>query len=244
MAEYNVEKKKIIFNADFKPSVDFFPKQYELIKKYNEDFANWELSGTAFTMQDKVKHCSSTVTHKKIIFELDDANSNIDLAKERISKILRLYNESLSVDSFIRLGVRFFMFVPMKEIKKEELADIIQAKMFANNKDLNEILSEKLNDLAYIRDYSRDDFLYHLKSGPMPREHIPAWVDFGENKHRFETTKEFKDYLDSFPDISIFFDIDCYKNDVPFKDLDQFIAKAFDNCIQTASKLKKYILGS
>ena len=84
MAEYKVEKKKIVFNADFKPSVDFFPKQYDLIKKYNEDFANWELSGTAFTVQDKVSHCSATVTHKRIIFELDDANSKVDLAKERI----------------------------------------------------------------------------------------------------------------------------------------------------------------
>lgn len=244
MAEYKVEKKKIVFNADFKPSVDFFPKQYDLIKKYNEDFANWELSGTAFTVQDKVSHCSATFTHKRIIFELDDANSKVDLAKERISKILRLYSESLPIESFLRLGVRFFMFVPMQEIKKEELADIIQVKIFANNEELNEILSEKLNDLAYIRDYCKDGFLYHLKCGPMPKEHIPTWVDFGENKHRFETTKEFKSYLDSFPDISIFFDIDCYKSDVVFGDADSFLAKAFDNCLQTASKLKKYILGA
>jgi len=244
MAEYKVEKKKIVFNADFKPSVEFFPKQYDLIKKYNEDFLSWELSGTAFTMQDKAGHSSATVTHKKIIFELDDANGKVDLAKERISKILRLYNESLSIESFLRLGVRFFMFVPMQEIKKEELSDIIQAKLFANNKELNEILSEKLNDLAYIRDYSRDSFLYHLKCGPMPREHIPTWVDFGENKHRFETTKAFKEYLDSFPEMSIFFDIDCYKSDVAFGDTDLFLAKAFDNCLQTVSQLKKYILGA
>jgi hypothetical protein len=244
MAEYKIEKKKIIFNADFKPSVDFFPKQYDLIKKYNIDFPHWELSGISFTMQDKTEHCSALVTHKKIIFEWDDATTKVDAAKQRISNVLRSYNELLPIDSFLRIGVRFFMFVPMIEIKKEELADIIQTKLFANSKEISEIFPEKLNDLAYIRDYPQDGFLYHLKCGPMPEEHIPAWVDFGEGKHRWETTKAFKDYLDSFPKISIFFDVDCYKTDVIFGDVGQFLEKAFNNCLQTAANLKKYILGA
>ena len=209
--------------------VDFFPKQYDLIKKYNADFPNWELSGISFTLQDKENHCSASITHKKIIFELEEATSKIDFAKERISKVLQVYNELLPIESYLRIGVRFFMFVQMQEIKKEELADIIQSKLFANNKEINDILSEKLNDLAYIRDYSKDGFLYHFKCGHMPREHIHTWVDFGENKHRFETTKDFRDYLETFPEMSIFIDLDCYKSDVAFSDTESFLSKAFDN---------------
>ncbi len=243
MTEYKIEKKKILFNAIFKPSVEFFLKQYELLKMYKKYFPSWEVSGLNFTVQDRENHCSSTITHSNIIFEIDDANSKVEFLKKTINNILSGYNEFFPIESFIRLGLRFYIFIPMLEIKKEELADIIQSKLFVSNNELTTILSEKVTDLAYIRDYKKDEFLYHFKCGPMPKEQIPAWVDFGQNKHRFNTPKDFKEYLDSFPDMSIYIDIDCYKQDIPFSDMGSFLTKSIDNCIKTATSIKKYILG-
>lgn len=243
MAEYKIEKKKIIFNADFKPSVDFFQKQYDIIKELNADFPGWDLSGLNFVIQDKENNCSGSFSSQKVVYEVEEANNKIDFAKERILKGLRIYSNYLPLKVFIRLGIRFYMFVPMQEIKKEELADIIQSKLFITNEAIINIFTEKANDLAYILDYAKDGFLYHLKCGPMPKEHIPTWVAFGEGKNRFKSAKDFKDYLESFPEMSIFIDIDCYKNDVSFKDMESFLNKAFDNCLQTSAKLKKYILG-
>jgi len=243
MPEYKIEKKKIIFSADLNPNIDFFSKQYDLLKKYIRDFPNWELSGLIFTIQDRENHCSSTITDKKIIFEIEDANNKIDFTKTRINNILKEYNEMFPIENINRAGIRFFIFVPMYEIKKEELADIIQSKLYVNNKELHDIFSEKLYDLAYIRDYTKDDFLYHFKCGPMPTEQIPAWVNFGQNRHKFKTTADFKDYLDSFPKISIFIDIDCYKNNITFSDFDKFLSKSFENSLKTATKIKDYILG-
>jgi len=243
MTEYKIEKKKILFGANIKPSIDFFSKQYELLKMYKMDFPNWEVSILNFTAQDRENHCSATVTHKNIIFEIDDANTKVEFSRKIINNILSGYNEFFPIESFIRVGLRFYIFIPMLEIEKEELADIIQSKLFISSNELTTILSEKVTDLAYIRDYKKDDFLYHFKCGPMPKEQIPAWVDFGQNKHRFNTPKDFKEYLDSFPDISIFIDIDCYKQDIPFTDIGSFLTKAMDNCIKTATSTKKYILG-
>jgi len=243
MTKYKIDKKKIVFNANIKPSIDFFSKQYELLKKFKEDFPNWEVTGFNFTSQDRENHCSAMVTHKNIIFEIDDANNKIEFSKKIIKKILVEYNKLLHIELFLRLGFRFFIFIPMLEIEKEELADIIQSKLFINNSELSTILSEKLTDLAYIRDYNKDGFLYHFKCGPMPKEQIPAWVDFGQNKYRFNTPKDFKEYLDSFPEMSIFIDIDCYKQNIPFTDMEPFLVKAIDNCIKTSTSIKKYILG-
>lgn len=243
MTNYKVEKKKILFNADLNPSIDFFSKQYDLLKKYKKDFPNWEVNGLIFIVQDKENHCSSTISHNKIIFEIEDANTKIDFAKTRINNILKEYNEMFPIENISRAGIRFFMFVPMEEIKKEELADIIKSKLFVNNKEVHDILSEKLDDLAYIRDYTKDDFLYHFKCGPMPSEQIPAWVDFGQNKHKFKTPSDFKNYLDSFPKISIFIDIDCYKHNITFSDFNTFLSKSFENSLKTATKIKDYILG-
>lgn len=243
MTEYKVEKRKIIFNANIKPSINFFSKQYELLKKYKTDFPNWEVTSLNFTVKDRENHCSALITHKNIIFEIDDANTKVEFSSKRINKILIEYNELFPIEVFSRLGLRFFIFVPMLEIEKEELADIIQSKLFVNNNELSTILSEKLTDLAYIRDYTKDGFLFHFKCGPMPREQIPAWVDFGQNKYRFNTPKDFKQYLDSFPEMSIFIDIDCYRQDIPFTDMGSFLTKAFYNCIKTATSIKKYILG-
>jgi len=243
MPEYKIEKKKIIFNADFKASVDFFPKQYEMMKALNSDYPNWEVSGLSFVMQNKENNCSATLSHKKIICEFDQTSNRVEESKQNIIKTLQIYNKFLPISSFNRIGVRFFMFVPMQEIKKEELADIIFSKLFAVNKDIKGMFAEKVNDLAYIIDYDKDGFYYHLKCGPMPNEHVPAWVDFGEGKHRFKSPKDFKDYLESFPAMSIFIDMDCYKADVLFTDMETFLKKSFDNCAQNTSMLKKYILG-
>ncbi len=84
MPEYKIKKEKIVFNADFKPSVDFFTKQTEVIKALNVDYPDWELSGLNFTVQDKENHCSGSFSHAKIIYEIDDASDRVDFFKERI----------------------------------------------------------------------------------------------------------------------------------------------------------------
>lgn len=243
MASYKIEKKKILFVADFKPSVDFFQKQHEIIKELQADFPNWEASGLDFTMQDKEIHCSGSFSSKKIVFEFEETSGKTDTAKKRIINGLKVYNSHLPIDSFGRLGIRFFMFIPMQDIKKEELTDVIKSKLFSDNKELSDIFSEKASDLAYILDYSKDEYFYHFKCGPMPKEHIPAWVDFGDLKNRFKNQKDAKEYLESFPEMSIFLDFDCYKKNIPFMEFERFLNKSFEECSHTSKKLKNYILG-
>ena len=85
--------------------------------------------------------------------------------------------------------------------------------------------------------------MYHLKCGPMPKNHIPAWIDFSGGEQRFQTTKDLRVYLESLPEISLFVDIDCYIYEVVFSDMESSINKIFDNCLKTSAKLKKYVLG-
>lgn len=244
MPEYKIHKEKIVFNADFEPSLDFFSKQIELMKALKVDFPNWELSSLNFTMQDKDNNCTGTFTHNKIIYEIDNANSKVDLTKKKIINGLKFLNDALTVKSFKRLGIRFFMFIPMVEMKKEELSEIVQSKLFLNNEETIDIFAKESTDLVYIIDYSKDNFLYHVKCGPMPKEHIPNWVDFSGGKQRFKTTNDFKEYLESLPEMSFFIDIDCYNHDVDFSDTEMFVNKAVSNCLETSAKLKKYVLGA
>lgn len=242
MAEYKVEKKRFIFNAEFAPVVDFFQHQYEIIKDLQKDFPDWQVSGVEFTMQDKEHHISATFTSQKIIFECDEANKKIELLHDKIDKSIHAYSKHAPIDSFLRLGLRSYMFIPMKEIKKEELSDILKSKLYIHNDELEKIFPEKVTDLAYIIDYEDDELLYHFKCGPMPQEQVSGWVDFGNMQYRFKTKKEARDYLESFPQMSIFFDLDCYQREVEFKELSSFLKKASESCIQTTGKLKNYIL--
>ena len=77
----------------------------------------------------------------------------------------------------------------------------------------------------------------------MLKQQIPTWVEFGDMQKRFESQDSFRDYFESFPEISIFFDLDCYQNNVSFDAKDEFIKKAFQNMENTAKQLKTYILG-
>lgn len=243
MSKYKIENKKILFNALIKPSIDFFSKQYELLKELNKAFPNWEVRGVGFTSRDVKNHCSSTINHKLIIYEIENSETGIDFSKDRINNILLAYNKFFPIKDFLRIGLRFFIFVPMIEIEKEELADIIQSKLFLNNENISNILSDELIDLTYLRDFKKDEFYYHFKCGPMPEEQISSWVIFGDNRHRFKTQDDFKKYLATFPKMSLFIDIDCYKRDIPFTQIDLFLSKAFNNCTQIATDMKKYILG-
>lgn len=243
MSKYKIDNKKIMFNASIKSSIDFFPKQYELLKELNKVFPNWEVSGVGFTSRDTENHCSTTINHKIIIYEIENPEIGTDFSKDRITNILFAYNKFFPIKDFLRIGLRFFIFIPMIEIEKEELADIIQSKLFLNNDNISSILSDKLIDLTYIRDYKKDEFYYHFKCGPMPEEQISSWVIFGENRHRFKTPDDFKKYLDTFPKMSLFIDVDCYKKDISFTQMDSFLSKAFNNCTRIATDIKKYILG-
>lgn len=242
MAEFELNRKRIIFNAVFQSSLEFFPKQYEIMKDLKPDFPHWEISALDFKMGNDVDNYSTSVSHNKIVYEFDKVSEKIPQAKELIIKGLNAYNKHLPIEKFIRLGIRFFMFVDMKDIKKEELAEIITSKLFLINDKTVDIFAEKFNDLAYIIDYSKDEFSYHFKCGPMPKNQIPAWIELGEYKHRFKKPKEFKDYLDSFPEMSIFLDLDCYQQDILFTAIPSFMNRAIDSCLQISSKIKKYIL--
>jgi len=243
MSEYKIEKKRIIFSADFKPSIQFFKTQYDIIDELQSEIPNWEIGGANFVMSDRVNNYSGVFLSKKVTFEFDAASDKITLAKEKISKILAIYHKHLPIDSFLRLGMRFFMFISMGDIKKEELSDIITPKLFVKNEFVDSAFSENITDIVYTIDYSKDDYLYHFKCGPMPKEQIPAWVDFGQYKHRFENEKVFKEYLESFPEMSIFLDYDCYANDVTFDGLDVFLNRAVQDCSDSSTKIKKYLLG-
>ena len=243
MVEYKIDKRKIVFNADFKPSIDFFSKQYNILKAYKSDFPNWEVTGLEFVVKDIENNCSANISSKKIIFEIEDANSKVDLAKKRIDNLISNYNNILPIEKILRAGIRFFIFVPMVEIKKEELADIIKSKLFLNNEEINDIFSKKIEDLSYIHDYSKEGFFYHFKCGPMPNKQIRAWVPLNQIQYRFKSEKDFMNYFESFPEISIFLDIDCYKKDIDIKEFKDFLTKAVSNCIKTATEIKKYLLG-
>lgn len=242
MPDFELNRKRIIFNANFQPSLEFFPKQYEIMKDLKPDFPHWELSALDFKMGNDIDNYSISVSHNKIVYEFDKVSEKIPQAKELIIKGVNAYNKHLPIEKFIRLGIRFFMFVDMKDIKKEELAEIISSKLFLANEKTADIFAEKFNDLAYIIDYSKDEFSYHFKCGPMPKNQIPSWIDLGEYKQRFKKPQEFKDYLDSFPTMSIFLDLDCYQQDILFTAAHSFMNRAVDSCMQISSKIKKYLL--
>jgi hypothetical protein len=241
MSDYKIITKRVVFNADFKHKRDFFEKKLSLMKEFEPDFPGYQVSGVDFFALDRENHFSQHFTHKKLIFEYDEANSKKNLIKEKISNALNIYNKYLSVEKFIRLGVRSFNFIELKDIKVEELADVLYSKLYQTNESLLQIFPEKISDLAYVLDYKKDGFLYHLKCGPMPKDQVGGWIDFGDVKKRFSSEEEFKEYFNSFPGIGVFLDVDCYKEDVLFDSKDEYLTGAFENIQNTCVTLRKYL---
>lgn len=243
MAKYKLEKKRIIFNAHYKHSVDFFQKQYDIMKELMGDMPHYHITSLDCTVENKEKHISQKFTHKRSIFEYDEVNDKVEDAKQSIKAGLEAYNKFVPIETFSSLLLRTFIFIPMKEIEVEELADIYWKKFFVKNSDVEDIVGENIDDLSYNVNFSKDGFFYRVASGPMPKKQIVQVVDFGDLNMRFDNDDEAREYTGNYPDISVFIDMTCGKKDVPFGEKDNFLKGAFESTNQIAAKLNTYLLG-
>jgi hypothetical protein len=243
MADYKIDKKRIVFNAEYNYSIDFFQKQYAIMKELSSDSPNYHISGVEFTVENKELHFSKNFNHRMCAFEFDDINSKMPEVKEAIINGLDVYNKHIAVESFISMALRMIMFVPLKEMKTKELADIIYSKLYIRNAETLGFTSENIDDLSYIINFSRGEYLYFLRSGPMPKKQIINFVHFGDPNKRFNSQEDFVKYMAEFPEMSLFIELECSQKAVPFAEKNTFINEAMGSCSEVASKLNKYLLG-
>jgi hypothetical protein len=189
--------KKISSELRIAPSISFFKLKEEIAEGIVEEFSNWETDSLGFNLVSPENKESAILQHNRIAFVGENVQSEHKYL-ELLKKILKTYNDKLSVKAVFRLGIRFTV-IQKTNLKFPELAEIMQKRFYSADKEIGKILVEKYSDVAFSVDFEKDGYKFHYLIGPVSKN---------EAKGRFNSAFGVNDSDTS--ETMIFLDVDCY----------------------------------
>jgi hypothetical protein len=184
--------------------------------------------------------------------------------KKRILDGAKVYNEKVPIEGIRRCGIRGMWLCPV-EFGFDELLAIIQGKFYAAKEKLNEVIGTEFTDVAYIFDFEKAGYNVHLQMGPMKKDEIPRWIPpmslaedesddqksvnshdnlgLGESNQATEHSRP-DDSVSTLknPDLSVFYDVDCFTEELKVKDMEIFLDKGYSIARSVANGITKYLL--
>ena len=258
-----LQLRRLIFEFRFHPSLKYYDQINEMGDQFNRIYPHWQRDWTKIHFTDQAKRSSLLIEHNRIGSHTDMPDNFPDF-KKRVWDGVKVYNERVPIEDVRRCGIRGFWLCPV-DFDFDELLAIIQDKFYAAKKELGEIIGTKFTDVAYIFVFERDGYNVHLKMGPVKKEEIPRWIppgSPGEEESESQKNVESQDNLDpdepnqetehsisddsakslEDPDVAIFYDVDCYKEDLRVNDMEIFLDKGYRVAKSVASGITKYLL--
>jgi hypothetical protein len=229
--------RKAVFQARLKPSILFHKVKYDIANSLASNYPNWRMSSNLIELRDLGKHISIDLSSRDVgfSFEIPEALENL---RTIINSGISVYCDFLKHEKFERLGTRFYYLIPVS-MNFSEIKDIMQHRLTPDDERLADILTPIYDDLAYIVDYTKENFQYHFKAGPVLKRQVPELIPFKEDN--FEDSGFYK-LIESISEVNLFVDIDCYQANIEIAKLDEFIGTSFNNCESTFSKFYNYLL--
>lgn len=243
--------KKLVVELRYKPHLVFYDRMDSVGLDHAEEFPDWERSPLTLELRNKKKHRRLFLSNRRIFFEADDADADIDLGYAE--RLFRKVCPKLDLKTMDRIGIRQWF---VADIGKPFalMVDEIAQRFLAHDETLNGILGDKTKDVAYVVDCETADGLrYNLRLGPMMKSqwfltvgHEPNIFERVEdrlkslNEKRDEESKTLEKFVQSFPEQFLFVDIDCYREEQQVEKLEKIVASVRRRTHDLASKLIEF----
>lgn len=234
---------KTIFQIRYKPDLSFYSMMYDTAKAI-DGFPDWETNKLTVTLKNFEKRCNITITHSFCAYEQDLHDDNVE--EKNVSTMITALADKLKISKALRVGYRRRYLIPV-EMHYDRLVSLLELKLLNPN-----ILEDKeigaIGDLAYVIDLKDAKFKMHLMIGPTNKEEAPRFVQFNRSRHinnddKLANTAQYVHLMESYPETSVFFDMDVYKEDesgIPVSDIKQIQEEAKNKIEQTVSAYGDY----
>ena len=196
------------------------------------------------TLGDPEQHCSLTINFQSFTYEQD--SHEIALEAKHIGQAVSELPDALQLNSsFSFFGYRCFSLVAL-EMPFEDLASVLNVKLFCQDEKLRQVLPRRVDDLNYRVDFSDLPDRYHFTIGPLGKEQVPQFIQFNRNYHlpAINAEEEYQKIKAKYPDVSLLLDIDLYQKseDLSLDNLNSFATQAPQKVRALAKSLAEYLL--
>jgi len=225
--------RKIAFELRFHPSLIFYNEMNNIGNELNEFYPDWARNWNLIQFTDKNTNSFFLVSHNRIAGEMD-APKSFQTFKSRIIKGIKIFGDKVPIDNINRIGIRFFWLCPV-DFPFEELNRIIQDKFYRPKEELSKALVSEFKDVAFFFDFEKANNNIHFVFGPVRNKEIPERIP------PIRLISGESEMLEN-PDVGIFYDIDCYTQEIQLNELELFLDKGYNLVKDMVNDVTKYIL--
>lgn len=237
---------KSIFQVRYKPELRFYEHMYEAAQKVNW-MPDWETDRLKVTVSDSESHCSITIAHDSFTYAQD--SSDIQLEGKNINSILNILPEALQLKSFGRFGFRQWYLIPVT-YSFEELASILEVKLFSQDEKLRAILPKDFQDLMYVVIRDEGKFRAKITIGPVKKSEAAPLIPYDKQYHLGAENREerYRSIVAEYPEVAVFLDIDYFQldtaNKLQVQEAAVFYSTAARRIAQMAKDLCEYFFST
>lgn len=258
-----LQLRRVIFEVRFQPSLKYYDEINEIGALLNQTYPYWQRDWTKIQFMDRVNHTSLIVEHNRIGGHIDVPNDFYHF-KRRMLESIKVYNEKIQISNIRRSGLRCLWLCPV-DFDFNELLKIIQDKFYAPKEELNEVIGNQFNDIAYMFYFEKEGYNVHLRMGPVTKDEIPHWIPpqgpahrepdddenlkLGNGVDKYISNQAVESHnLDNemtdtaYPEVAIFYDVDCYTEKLKINDMETFLDKGYGIARSVANGITKYLM--
>jgi len=211
--------KRAACEIRFSSTPIYYEKKTSVWKKFSQHFPHWNVSYVELELSNKQKEMGFKATSRNAVFVCDNLptlSNFTDLGH----RLLRDYTKELGITSLNRIGVRIFYLCGAKG-SFEDLNKLMLDKMFSFLP-----AKSKPTDMAYVLNFDQGDYHFHVALGPVTDEESKRRLDMEEG---------------TFPELSVFFDVDIFQNNLSCDGIETFLKKSCKKSREVAQQFGNQI---
>ncbi len=231
--------RHLVLELRYKPSLAFYGVMDKIGLHFVDQYPDWERSPLTLEIRDKKHQRRATITHNRSFFEAvdpSDPSSDID----RALKIFERLRDELKFSDVMRIGIRQWASVAVNENFDKFVRDLSK-KFHPQQEPLLNALHGRIDDFLYAANVRTDTgWKYHLKLGPMERK---QWFELIPYEQAIFPKGAFEEFKNSIPEKMLFFDIDGFREDFTYSELQSVVASIRRGTTEVLTDLANYARG-
>jgi hypothetical protein len=234
--------KKFVIEVRYKPTLRAYDGMDRVGLALSQEFPDWQRGPLALEIRNKKDHRRLVVTHNKSFFDCvgpDSEAEDVEIARKSIKTVC----DKIDIVKFERFGFRcWFAAAVVAPRDYESFARLIYRKFCTPLSDLRAFSKYTLKDSGYTVDVSRDEWTYGVRVGPMTKDDWFSSVH--HERQAFEMDSDgatFEKYADTLPDVLVFFDVDIWREGIPYIDADRALGRQSRRAREIVDGLLEYL---
>ncbi len=237
-----VSYHKTIFRVDYRPSLRFYDKLHSLAASI-EGYPDWWTQGLFLALQNYDHHCSLQLGHTNWVYTQDMKGKGEEDDK-RIRRAIELIGSIPREGEFKRVALRR-MYLHPASMSFADLVSLVDEKFLAHNAQIKEGICPNPVDVSYVVIFREAAATVKLSTGPMRRDELEVHLqpDRNNNFPPRERSIPASDLYSDYAEVSLFADIDYFKEDVKETELLSVYELALSFHEKLAQNVINYVFG-